>query len=162
MGLIVTLFFIKKVEITEGINHLIITTEKENDYNQGVDFVRYSLYKEAFSIFKNNMLLGLGLGDYKAELNKNIQFSSIHYNSHSQYIYYAMVGGVFNLLLFIISQLFCVYKLFHYKDVFLLSFCVICIANCLFENFLNRLWGVWMYSVFFILFTNRYLYFNNE
>jgi hypothetical protein len=161
-GLFTCIVFAKKDEIILKLNGLVVTTENSKDHNQGIDFVRYTLYKEAYALFKKNKFFGLGLGDYRAELNKNIHISNTQFNSHSQYIYYLLVGGVFNLLLFIMSQFFCLYALIRSRDVFLLSFCLICIANCLFENFLNRQWGVWTYSVFIILFANRYLYIENE
>jgi O-antigen ligase len=157
-----TLLFVRKNEITSKLNNVIITSENLKDNNQGIDFVRYTLYKEAYFLFKKNKFFGLGLGDYRTELNKNTHISNTQFNSHSQYIYYLLVGGVFNLLLFIMAQFFCLYTLIRSRDVFLLSFCLICIANCLFENFLNRQWGVWIYSIFIILFANRYLYLDNE
>ena len=156
IGLVAFLLIVKKGEIILRLEGLVNTTENSKDHNQGVDFVRYTLYKKAGRLFLENKVFGLGLGDYKKALNENKLAPNVQYNSHSQFIYYILVGGIFNLILFLTSQCYILAHLFKGRDLFLLLFFSVCLSNCLFENFLNRLWGVLVYSIFIILFVNKY------
>jgi len=67
---------------------------------------RVELWNASWSVIRDNWLLGVGLGDYKAELDRQLerQQSSIAYKhnrgSHNQWLTYWLIGGIGLVLYF--------------------------------------------------------------
>lgn len=125
--------------------------------------IRVGIYQCALEIFKENPIMGIGVGDVQAKLNNcYLQFHTRvyeegNYNSHSTYLNLLLSGGVFALLLFL-SSLFLQLKLaLKFENYVYLSFIILIIPFFLFENVLSRMHGAVFYGLFNALFLKQIL-----
>ncbi len=118
--------------------------------------VNYRLleWKGAWSIIKNNPLLGVGTGDGNHALeefysNFNASTVSVQYDAHCQYLQTWVETGIFGLLILLLCLLIPLIKLAdNPTDVsFIIIFSSMCLTECIFE--LQK--GVIFFSVFFAL-----------
>ena len=139
------------------INDVFLFQKDPNVYN-GLylfDYNRYFLFISSFKIIKENIFFGLGVGDYLIELNR--QFSaitktkSLNLNSHSQYLYYFLSGGLINLLLFFMTQFYILIKSYKFKYKITFLFTLIISLYLTFENMFQRNWGIFTICFFLYL-----------
>ena len=140
--------------------------QKEFSYEEFggiVDYTRYTIYKKAFHSMKTmSPLIGIGIGDIRSCLS-DVEISSksfdktVYLNAHSQYVHYLLGSGLIGFCLFLYFTGFSFYIGLVNKDYLFLGFIFIFSINCLFENFLSRLWGVYFVSFFSAVFMSRYL-----
>jgi hypothetical protein len=106
--------------------------------------------------------IGIGIGDIRSSLS-DVEIGSksfeknVYLNAHSQYIHYLLGSGLIGLSLFLYFIGFSFYIGVTNKDYLFLGFILIFSINCLFENFLSRLWGVYFVSFFSAVFISQYL-----
>ena len=71
-------------------------------------------------------------------------------NSHNNYLYFLLAGGIVGLLGFMVSLGYLFWTSVRALDVFRLVFCIVLALNLLTENILNRHWGL-MFFAFLVL-----------
>ncbi len=122
------------------------------------DSERIKLYKNLYPIIKKHLPIGIGGNNINSEINLVMKQDSTSYiysfnvltnhsHAHSQYLHYLLSGGIFNLLLFIIMIASFFYFFLKTKNMFGCFFILLIALNCLFEDFLNRAWGVYTFSL---------------
>jgi O-antigen ligase len=140
--IISSLTIIKKELIYTYYYKLIKVEGQEFDDGIGIDGKRLEIFKTTFSLIKNNWMFGVGVGDEKDELYSINQSSVIkNMNTHSQFLYYFLIGGVVNFLLYLLFffKLFSINKSF-YSFLIISNFFI----NSLIENIMNRNYGVFI------------------
>jgi hypothetical protein len=128
-----------------------------------VDYTRYTIYKKAYHCIRTmSPLIGIGIGDIRSSLS-DVEIGSksfdknVYLNAHSQYIHYLLGSGLIGLCLYLYFIGFSFYIGVTSNDYLFLGFILIFSINCLFENFLSRLWGVYFISFFSAVFVSQYL-----
>jgi O-antigen ligase len=118
---------------------------------------RISIWTSALHLIRHNLILGVGIGDVKAELSKEYQkrgdqnLISNHYNAHNQYLEILLENGIIGAILFlsIVGVMF--YIAFSEKNVLYIIFNIMMVVFFLFETILYRLQGVTFFSLFSFL-----------
>lgn len=115
-------------------------------------------YKTAFKVYKENLLLGVGIGDgrdamEKAYENNGVQTERILY-PHNQFLYIALVLGSLGLLYFLFCGFYLFKKYFRRSD-WMASFLLIFIVPFMVEAFLNTQYGIAIFLFFFLLLERR-------
>jgi O-antigen ligase len=119
---------------------------------------RISLWKSAFTIIRDNFLIGVGTGDIQNELNReyvrsgNDELTKVeNLNTHNQFLEIAAENGIIGLVLFL--AIFATMVLISIKEKRTLYFVFIAIIffSFLFETMLNRLAGLSFFSLFSFL-----------
>lgn len=158
--LLITLGFLGKQRIInkiENIKSWEFFEKKDNnlDRNIVIDYKRAKIYECAILEISENYILGIGLGDVQKYYNncllkKGID-RSIEYNSHSQLLHFFLVGGILNVMFFIMAFMFLLIKSIKEKHILLFLFVLLIIANSIFENYLSRVYGVLFFTLFISL-----------
>lgn len=116
---------------------------------------RISLWQAAFSLIKNNLLIGVGTGDIQNELNKvyvksgNGELPKVeNLNAHNQFLEIAAENGLIGLTLFLTIFLLMMVISIEEHNIIYLVFIAIVFFSFLFETMLNRLAGLAFFSFF--------------
>lgn len=126
-----------------------------------IDFYRYHVYSCSVDKIPDNYVFGMGKGDVQLYLNAclpNDEWPGLsevrrEYNTHSQLLNYLISGGIIGLFLFIGLWVKLFSLAFRQSHSWLLILLFVIFANTLFENYLSRLWGCFI----FVFFTFIYL-----
>ncbi len=161
VGLIASCFLLYKEREKVSTIKLI---EKENLISKEtaiIDFYRYHVYSCSVNKIPDNYLFGMGKGDVQSYLNSCLPsdewpgLSEVRreYNTHSQLLNYLISGGIIGLFLFIglWAKLFSLASRQNLSRLLILL--LVIFANTIFENYLSRLWGCFI----FVFFTFIYL-----
>jgi O-antigen ligase len=126
---------------------------------------RIGIYEAALNIYKKNPVFGVGVGDVNDELRAeyiSLGFEHFYkekiYNSHNQYLHFALLGGVIGFLIFVSCLGYNLYFAIHNKDFLYMSFLLVFIIVILTENFLNRIHGIFFFAIFNSIFHYRSKY----
>lgn len=134
-------------------------TDNNMDGKIFLDYKRTKIYSCALQKLKDNYIFGIGLGDIQGYLddclvreNKNNPNFDItkEYNSHSQFIHFALVGGILNFVLFCGFFVFLFRQSYKQENRLFFFFVLLIFVSCFFENYLSRIYGV-LYVVLFIM-----------
>ena len=134
-----------KFDNPNPINHFNGEIKKEN-WN-GLN-TRLAIWECSFEAIKAKPLLGYGIGDGHQELQeiykeKNfILAKSNDYNTHNQYLHFALIGGFLGLFAYVAHLLYFVRYSFLNKDWLLFGFLIIYMITGLTENILGRNQGL--------------------
>lgn len=115
--------------------------------------IRYSIYKNAIEIFKEEPLIGYGIGDSKNTLfEKNKETSDLlfagQYNTHNQYLSFLLALGIIGTTIIIICYII-VFKNQKSKNNYLAIYTIAFYALVMLtENILERQDGVIYFSYF--------------
>ncbi len=91
------------------------------------------------------------VSSYKKNSTELLQYAiKEDLNTHNNYLFFYLSGGLFCLLIFVASLINLGWKSFMEKKYLCVSFIVILVINLLSENVLSRHFGLMFYSVFFI------------
>ncbi|WP_242927114.1 O-antigen ligase family protein [Pontibacter vulgaris] len=113
---------------------------------------RLIMWKAALTIFKDNLLFGVGTGDRSATLvDYYQQFNFVtgfenSYNSHNQYLDIAVAMGLPGIVSLISIFLSMIYFSFKKSNYFLLGFILVFAICCITESLLSRQAGVVLFS----------------
>lgn len=115
---------------------------------------RLELWNASLHLIRNNWLLGVGLGDYKTELDNQLarQHSTIAYKhnrgSHNQWLTYLLVGGIFVVVYFMCVLI--IPPVQNRKDVtFLYVACLlVLVASMIVEDTLSSQTGRMLFAMF--------------
>lgn len=169
-GILIITYFVNRQIIVEKFNELQNweVFEKQDNNMDGkivLDYKRTKIYTCTLHQIKEHYLLGIGLGDVQrsldvclAEFNLSNPFGNglKEYNTHSQFLHFAIVGGIPNFVLFLGVFIYLILVAFRQKNKLLLTFTLIVLTNCFFENYISRVYGV----LFFVLFSMALQNFN--
>ena len=118
--------------------------------------IRYSLFRSAIENILKSPIVGYGLGDHKDELLNGLKDKSDvlyqnRYNSHNQYLSFALSIGIVGLLYFIYFLGYNFALAIRYDNQVLILLILFYGLTMMFENILEREDGV-IYFSFFISF----------
>ncbi|MDO6759754.1 O-antigen ligase family protein [Tamlana sp. 2_MG-2023] len=139
-------------------------TETRTEYNYDSINVRHGIYACASHIVKDNLWLGVGIGDSQDVLNacynekiKAKIYTWQDYNTHNQYLFFAVASGVFSLLFYLLFLYLQHKEALKYKNGLYLYFIIVVALISLTENILSRSDGVMFFTFFssLFLFNNR-------
>lgn len=115
--------------------------------------IRLAIWDRAIPLIKNNRVLGLGIGDYKTELEKKYNEDNFvvgiekKFNCHNQYIESYLASGIFSLIsLFGILILYIFYSL-KAKNIFLPAMVLYFFISMITESLLERHWGISLFCI---------------
>ncbi len=138
-------------EISDELTALIGMANAATGYNYAGDANNTS------HICGANVEAGSSATSYRKGKNELLTYAiDEDLNTHNNYLHFYISGGVFCLLLFIWNFVSLSKRAFSEKSYLMISFCVILILNLLSENTLSRHFGLMFYSVFLIVFLNKY------
>jgi len=141
-----------------------ISTEAEENFNSHAKSnPRMARYISALKLVNERPFFGYGTGDEGPNLMRQFKKDGLffaveqNYNSHNQYIGYAIRFGLFGvgiLLFFLIANSYLAFREKEYN--YLLFIFVIAFVN-LVENYFNRNYGITFSAIFFTTFTYQIL-----
>ena len=123
--------------------------------------IRVGIYQCSWKVFRDNWLVGTGIGDAQHELNacydgfNTDAYREGNYNTHNNYLGIAVATGVIGLVLFVLMFGF------HFKhavvndNIVFVMFLILVVVSLLGENILSRHQGVVFYSLFCSLFASQ-------
>lgn len=128
----------------------------KNSLNINEDNVsRIEIYKTSFSIIKENIFFGVGVGDVENELKISYKEKGLReyyqnkvFNSHNQYLHYLIEGGLPLFILFLLTLTYLFYYTIKNKDYLFFCFLLIIFLVLFTENLFNRINGVFFFSLF--------------
>lgn len=129
---------------------------KKADYERKDD-PRFKIWKSAYNIFKDNVLLGVGIGDVRTELTKEYirigeeKMAGKRLNAHNQYFEVLLESGIIGLLVFLAIFTTMTYIALSERNLLYLLFIVMMLMFFVFESVLYRLAGVTFFSLFSFL-----------
>jgi len=116
---------------------------------------RISLWESAYSIIRDNLLIGVGTGDIQNELNKvyvrsdNDELTKVeNLNTHNQFLEITAENGIIGLILFLAIFVIIIFISIRGRNLIYLVFIAIVFFSFLFETMLNRLAGLAFFSFF--------------
>lgn len=134
----------------------IITKNKVTHTKNTIEH-RFLINYLAIKEIKNSFPLGVGTGDYLDVLYSNydeIEFKAAKHaklNNHNQYLSEFLKTGILGGLCFIVI-IFLLFKSASFSDVFFLYLILFFGLACLFESYLDRQYGVMIFSFILPLF----------
>jgi O-antigen ligase len=119
-----------------------------------IDEERITLYNRILPTIKNHIISGVGINNVYPLID-SIMISSPHLykfnvpsylnSPHSQFLFYLFSGGIVILVLFMFMFLYLIYRYYLQGNLWGGLFIVLIILNCLFEDYLNRAFGVFIF-----------------
>jgi hypothetical protein len=121
---------------------------------------RVELWKAGYAVCKEHFWFGVGLGDHKPELDKQLDEmnSPMTYKknmgAHNQFITYCMMGGIFLALYFALILFLPFFKVKNSRHILYQLFFIIVFFSLFTEDTLESQVGVSLYAIFssFLLF----------
>lgn len=117
--------------------------------------IRNGIYYCSYIIFKDNLILGCGVGDVKNKLNncygKNIDsnlYQMNYYNAHNQLVHIVLSNGILGLIIYILSIFYMLKMAIKSKKYLYFTFLLYVGICCLTENILSRHDGVLFFGFF--------------
>lgn len=114
--------------------------------------VRLTIFTCARDVFKENVLIGTGLGDVQPDLNVCFNTKGFHtvvdMNAHNQYVQLLLGSGILGFGIFFLTFIVTIRRAIEMKDYLLLSFVFLFFMCCLTESLLERQQGVMFYAFF--------------
>jgi hypothetical protein len=143
------------------------------DSKRLIEPARKKLYSVLYNEVKQKPILGYGANNVKPLLDSVVKKDSSNYffrfnvptyyqSPHSQVLFSLLSGGYVQLGLFLIMFAFLVFVFIARGNIFGLHLVLIVGVNCVFDDFLNRVWGVYLFLVGLIYFWNDFVKKKNE
>ena len=145
-----------------SLNHPQIKYRFTNSIEKDLNH-KYKNWKAAVDIFKDNPILGTGLGDVQGELSQNYKKLGYKYglernlNAHNEYLQILSSVGLAGFLIFLFIALTTLKSIIVKKDILFGGFSILIYASLLTESMLSRQLGIG-----FILFFLSILYLRNQ
>ncbi|WP_400075804.1 O-antigen ligase family protein [Winogradskyella sp. R77965] len=123
---------------------------EEVDLNNSTS-IRFFILRSALNLCVKNPITGYGLGDVQGVLDEeyranNLSLPNGKYNSHNQYLFVWLSGGLIGLFIFIFYLYFIIKIAVNKNDYFLISISTLYLVTFLFENVLSRQSGVILFA----------------
>lgn len=143
--------------IPENLNKEYTDSPENEDGSWGSINLRIALAKNALEIFKDNPVIGVGIGDGKETRLKTYKKNSFYYalneefNEHNQYLNILVTIGILGLIIFFLILAIPAWQSINSNDALYLGFIILICISFLGENYLSRLHGVSFFAVFHTL-----------
>jgi O-antigen ligase len=155
--IILAVLFIGIAKTNYRIDYTFKKITKDNIDETIEKNVRIIVWKSAFGVIKDNLLLGVGTGDASAELKK--EFISQGYvdgfyddlNAHNQYIEILLENGLIGLIVFFTIVGYMIFISVSERNLLYGMYILLMLIFFFFETILNRLSGVSFFSLFSFL-----------
>ena len=139
----------------------LVDIAKTGDSTTSSTGTRFEIWKVTVGIISNNVLLGVGAGDIKPELNKKYEENPTflkeatdrHLNVHNQYLETWLGQGVIGLSLLLSLFVMLIIKAYKHKDHVIALFVINIMVNFFPEAMLNNMHGVVFFALFYYLFS---------
>jgi O-antigen ligase len=118
---------------------------------------RFQIWESALNVSKQNLLLGVGIGDVRHELSQEYkrigedQMAKERFNAHNQFLEVLLENGIVGVTIFISIFLCMFYIAYIDKSLLYGFFILMIILFFMFETVLYRLAGVSFFSLFSFL-----------
>jgi O-antigen ligase len=118
---------------------------------------RTAIWESAIHVFRENLILGVGIGDVRNELTKEYKNSSNdeivqnYYNVHNQFLEILVEQGIIGFILFLLVLCSIAFIAISQKNIIYFLFLTMMIIFFMFETILYRLPGVIFFSLFSFL-----------
>lgn len=128
--------------------------KKYGNIEQSSLYQRFELWNASWNVIRNNWLLGVGIGDYKAELDKQLerQGSSIAHKhnrgSHNQFLTFWLMGGLLLVLCFIFVLVYPFWRLKNRITFLYVAYFVIMVLSMFSEDTIESQPGRLLFAVF--------------
>ncbi|WP_369999078.1 O-antigen ligase family protein [Winogradskyella sp.] len=132
-------------------NTLVIIglSNSDNEYN-------YKGSGKELVIWGAQLEEGTNLTSYDKNDNALLQYvNKRELNSHNNYLYFFLCGGIFGVISFVATLFILLYIAVKNKSVFQITICIILAFNFLTENILLRHWGLMFVSFMLLLFFTK-------
>lgn len=130
----------KLTEAAYGVNHRVIAAGAASE------------------VIIDNPLIGVGIGDIQAELNKELpDMTYADINVHNQYLHELMTYGIIGFSFFVSIFIIGFRKAFAHQDLFFSLFLISFLFAFLTEVILARYLGIMLFSLFYPLFLNLHI-----
>jgi len=129
---------------------------KQVDYQRKKD-PRFLIWGSTLNIVRQNLLLGVGIGDVRTELAKEyerigeVEMAKERLNAHNQFLEVLLENGIIGSVLFISIFICMTFIAISDKNLLYGLFIIIIFAFFLFESILYRFAGVSFFSLFSFL-----------
>ena len=145
-----------QVRVNEILNYSFELPTSGNDIENYTSVnVRNGIYYCSWDTIKDNLVLGVGVGDAQQELNDCYAnkigakiYTWTDYNTHNQYLFFWLSFGLLGVLSFIILLYTHFRSALYYKNALLFYFITVVSLICLTENILSRSDGVTFFALF--------------
>ena len=150
-------FSVSKSEIKERYAHIdnfAIPSFDAPDEEFNELTLRFTIFKCATYIIKENPIFGTGVGDVMAELQsvyRNVDFKFGYnnaYDPHNQYLRVCLGTGFVGLALFLATLITVLTMAFRSGDWLVVGFMIVFCSSFLFESVLDRHSGIMIYAFF--------------
>ena len=140
------------------VKQIVLTGDSKNSTTG----IRFEIWKATTEIISDNVMLGVGAGDIKPELNvkynENIEYLGLakdgNLNVHNQYLETFLGQGLIGIVLLVILLLLALIKAIKFKDKVYVVFVILILVNFFPESMLNKQAGVVFFALFFYLLSN--------
>jgi O-antigen ligase len=118
---------------------------------------RVIIWRSALRIIRNNLILGVGIGDVRTELMKeykeigNQDLIENNYNVHNQFLEVLLENGLIGLILFLAILVYLFYVAICQQNLLSGLFIMMMLIFFMFESVLNRLAGITFFPLFSFL-----------
>ncbi len=87
-------------------------TYQNYDYTHFTSVRRLLSWKHTWTVIKNQPILGVGIGDYDKTMEMAYQKEPLHFpvNTHNQFLYYWVCGGILAIGIFILILIYWLYQ----------------------------------------------------
>ncbi|MEI6857722.1 O-antigen ligase family protein [Psychrilyobacter sp.] len=121
---------------------------KKNTSNAG----RFEVWKDAYSIFKENPVLGVGISNYDRASKKEYKIQKRYYSAHSDYLGLLCETGIVGFMGFLIMLWIMFREAYKKKKLnLLLSVTSVLLFLGIFESNMNK--NTYVYVIYFILYS---------
>lgn len=155
--------FIGLVRTNDRINYSLEEISKTNINETFKKDTRFSIWKSAIGVIKQNLVLGVGTGDASEELKKEFKrrgYFEGYYdtlNAHNQYLEILLENGMIGLLIFLSILGYMIFIAVSEQNLIYGLYILIMVIFFFFETVLNRLAGITFFPLFsFLLLHVRY------
>jgi len=140
----------------QRVNSLFKTFSDDNEMKETEKIIepRLIIWKAALNIAKQNLFIGVGIGDVRTELVKEYQkvgediMIKERYNAHNQFIEVLLENGLIGLVVFIMIFIIMIYIAIVDRNLLYGCFIFMIAFSLMFETMLYRLAGVSFFSLF--------------
>ncbi len=150
ISLVLVLLMVVAAHFTlpEHFRRLSVTIEQiaQGDKSDG----RFEIMENAWSVVKDNMLLGVGAGDRMDELVPYYGLREDVYCPHNQYLDTWMATGLLGLLLLLAMLVWPLVMSWRKRNIFSSMFLLMLMVSLLFESMLERQMGVVFTAVMYV------------
>ena len=138
----------------------LVDIVRTGDSSSSSTGTRFEIWKVTTKLISENMILGVGAGDIKPELNKKYEENPAflkeatdrHLNVHNQYLETWLGQGIIGLALMLSLFIMLFIKAYRNKDHVIALFLINVMVNFFPEAMLNNMHGVVFFALFYYLF----------